>query len=85
VWLLGVFGIVVLVFVFPNPIIILIAILGVWETYRRFQQWREGGEAVREYYAIARRDRIVIGATYLVLIIALVAAMDLTHLERTLN
>jgi Zn-dependent protease len=84
VWLLGVFGMVVLVLTVPNPIIIIIALLAVWETYRRFKDFRAGGEAVRQYYTIARRDRIVIGATYFVLIVALVLAMDATHLERTL-
>ena len=84
VWLLGVFGMVVLVLTVPNPIIILIAVLAVWETYRRFKDFRHGGEAVREYYKIARRDRIIIGVTYFVLIAALVLAMDATHLERTL-
>lgn len=82
VWLLGVFGIVVMVFLWPNPLIILIAVLGIWETYRRFKQFREGGEAIKAYYSIARRDRIAIAATYLVLIVALVIAMDATHLER---
>jgi Zn-dependent protease len=84
VWLLGVFGMVVLVLTVPNPIIILIAVLAVWETYRRFKQFRSGDPAVQQYYAIARRDRILIAATYLSLIVALVVAMDLTHLERTL-
>ncbi|HEU4973821.1 MAG TPA: site-2 protease family protein [Baekduia sp.] len=83
-WLLGVFGIAVLVFAFPNPIIILIGVLGIYETYRRFRSFREGGEEVRAYYAIARRDRIRITVTYLSLVVLLVLAMDLTHLERTL-
>jgi Zn-dependent protease len=85
VWLLGVFGMVVLVLTFPNPIIILIGILGVFETYRRFKALRSGGEEVRKYYTIPRRQRIAIGATYLALVLVLVVAMDLTHLERTLN
>jgi Zn-dependent protease len=84
VWLLGVFGMGILVFTFPNPIIILIAILGLYETYTRFRQLRAGGDEVRRYYAIARRDRILIGATYLALIIVLVVAMDLSHLDRNL-
>ncbi|HWI74625.1 MAG TPA: site-2 protease family protein [Baekduia sp.] len=84
VWLLGVFGMVLLVFAFPNPIIILIAILAIWETYRRFKQFRSGDPAVAAYYSIARRDRIMIAATYLVLIVVLVVAMDLTHLQRDL-
>jgi hypothetical protein len=68
----------------PNPIIILIAVLAVWETYRRFRQFRSGDPAIKAYYSISRRDRIAIAATYLGLIIALVVAMDATHLARTL-
>lgn len=83
-WLLGVFGIAVLVFTFPNPLIIMIAVLGIYETWRRFQAFRAGGEAVRAYYAIAKRDRIRITATYLSLILLLALALDLTHLQRTL-
>ena len=74
----------VLVLTVANPIIILIALLAVWETYRRFKQFRSGDPAVQQYYAIARRDRILIGATYFVLIVVLVLAMDATHLQRTL-
>jgi Zn-dependent protease len=84
VWLLGVFGIVLLVLLFPNPIIILIGVLAIWETYRRFKQFRSGDPAIKAYYSIARRDRIAIAATYLILIVVLVVAMDLTHLERDL-
>jgi Zn-dependent protease len=84
VWLLGVFGMVVLVLTVPNPIIILIAVLAVWETYRRFKQFRSGDPAIKAYYSIARRDRIAIAATYLILIVVLVVAMDVTHLERDL-
>jgi Zn-dependent protease len=84
VWLLGVFGMVVLVLTIPNPILILIAIVSVYQTYTRFKQFRSADPAVREYYAIDRRDRIIVGATYLILIVALAGAMSATHLERTL-
>lgn len=82
VWLLGVFGVVLLILLWPNPIIILIGLLAIWETYRRFKQFRSGDPAIKAYYSIARRDRILIAATYLVLIVALVIAMDATHFER---
>jgi Zn-dependent protease len=85
VWLVGVFGMVLLVLTIPNPIIILIALVSVYQTYRRFQQFRSGDPAVRTYYDLERRDRIMIGATYLVLIVALAGAMSATHLERTLT
>lgn len=84
VWLLGVFGMVVLVLTVPNPIIILIALVAIWQTYNRFKQFRSGDPEIRKYYAIAKRDRVIIAATYLVLIVALVVAMDATHLEREL-
>ena len=84
VWLLGVFGMIVLVLTVPNPFLIPIAALAVWETYRRFKQFRSGDPAIKAYYSIGRRDRIAIAATYLVLIAALVLAMDATHLQRTL-
>jgi Zn-dependent protease len=84
VWLIGVFGMVVLVLTVPNPIIILIAIVSIYQTYRRFQQFRSADPAVRAYYAIERRQRIMIGATYLLLIVALAGAISATHLERTL-
>ena len=84
VWLIGVFGMVVLVLTIPNPIIILIAIVSIYQTYRRFQQFRSADPAVRAYYSIERRQRIMIGATYLLLIVALAGAISATHLERTL-
>jgi Zn-dependent protease len=83
-WLLGVFGMVVLVLTFPNPIIILIAVLGAFETYRRFRGVRSGDPEVLTYYKVRPRDRVLITAVYLGLIVALVLGMDATHLERTL-
>jgi len=84
VWLLGVFGMALLVLTIPNPILILIALVSIYQTYHRFKQFRSADPAVAAYYAIARRDRIMIGATYLLLIVALAGAMSATHLERTL-
>jgi Zn-dependent protease len=84
VWLLGVFGMVLMVLLIPNPILILIALVSIYQTYHRFKQFRSGDPAVQAYYAIDRRDRIMIGATYLVLIVALAGAMSATHLERSL-
>jgi Zn-dependent protease len=82
VWLLGVFGMVLLILAVPNPILLLIAVLAIYETYLRFRAFRKGGEEIEKYYAIGRRDRLLIGVTYLALIVVLVLAMDATHLER---
>lgn len=83
-WLVGVFGITVLVITHPNPIIILIAIVAVYETYTRFKAFREGGEEVAAYYAITKRDRIITTAVYFGLIASLAIAMFYTHVEKTL-
>src|SRR3954451_6375425 len=83
-WLVGVFGMVVLVLTFPNPIIILIAILGLLETYRRFKAIRSGDKETLEYYRVSPRNRLLVAAVYLGLVALLVVGMDLTHIERTI-
>lgn len=83
-WLVGVFGMTVLVLTFPNPIIILIALVAIWQTYNRFKAFREGGEEVQQYYAIASRDRILTAVVYFGLIVSLAVAMFYSHVEKTL-
>src|SRR3954470_6210603 len=84
-WLVGVFGMVVLVLTFPNPIIILIAVLGLLETYRRFKTIRSGDRETLEYYRVAPKHRLMVAAVYLGLIAVLVIGMDVTHIERTID
>jgi Zn-dependent protease len=82
-WLLGVAGMVVLVLTFPNPIVILIAVLGGLETWRRLRALRSGDPAARAYYRVRPRDRALVAAVYLGLVALLVLGMDATHLQRT--
>jgi Zn-dependent protease len=84
-WFLGFFGIVVLAFVFPNPIIIIIAVLAGYETYRRWETRRKGGLAQATYYRVSPRNRVLVGVVYLSLVALLVVGMDATHLVRTLG
>ncbi len=83
-WFLGLGAMLVFVFVAPNPILILIVLLGGFETFRR---WKERGTAVEgnaEYYKVAPRYRLAVGAVYVGLVIALALGMDATHVVRTL-
>jgi Zn-dependent protease len=82
-WFAGFAGIVVLAFVFPNPIILIIAVFAAYETYRRWQQRRAGGLQQQAYYRVSPRDRLLVGAVYLGLVALLVIGMDATHLPRT--
>jgi Zn-dependent protease len=84
-WFLGFFGIVVLAFVFPNPIIILIALFAAYETYRRWEHRRKGGAETEAFYRVSPRNRLLVGAVYLGLVALLVIGMDASHLPRTLG
>jgi Zn-dependent protease len=84
-WFAGFFGIVVLAFVWPNPIIFLIALFAAMELYRRWKERKQGDEATRAYYAVTPRQRLAVGAVYFGLVVALVLGMDATHLARTLS
>ena len=82
-WFVGFAGLVALVFVFPNPIILLIVLFGAMETWRRWQE-RKSPEA-REYYRVSPRDRLLVAAVYLGLILLLTLGMAETHIERDLG
>jgi Zn-dependent protease len=79
-WLVG-FGLLLGVGIaYPNPIIILILVLGGVETYRRFKN-----KGNTSYYKVPPKTRLLIAAVYLGLAVALVLAMDATHLARAFS
>jgi Zn-dependent protease len=84
-WFVGFGAIVVLVFLWPNPILILIALLGGYETYRRWKQRKSGEEGNADYYRVKPVHRLLVAVVFVGLIVALAIGMDLTHVERTFN
>ena len=80
VWWLGYAGMVGLTFAFPNPILILILLLGGVESWRRFKE-RNSPEA-KAYHAIPARTRALVAITYLALAAALAFGVSETFLER---
>ena len=81
-WLVGLVGLAALLVVSPNPILILILIIGGLELWTR---WRHRGTAEsREYYTITPGRRIAVAVTYLGLAAVLAVAMGATHIERDL-
>jgi Zn-dependent protease len=81
-WLVGLAALAVMVFLSPNPILILILVIGGLQLWSR---WRErGSEEAREYYEIAGWQRLAVGVTYVGLAALLVLGMDATHIERDL-
>jgi len=84
-WFLGFGAMVLLLFIAPNPILILIVLLGGMETYRRWKQRRAGEEGNPAYYRVKPAHRLAVGAVYVGLLVLLGVGMDLTHLERTFS
>ena len=84
-WFVG-FGVIVgLLFIAPNPILILIVLLGGLETWRRWKQRKSGAEGNPAYYKVKPAHRVAVATVYVGLIVLLGVGMDLTHLERTLS
>jgi Zn-dependent protease len=83
-WFVGLFGMVLLAFVYPNPIIFLILLFAIMETYRRWKARKAGGEEVATYYRVKPAHRLAILAVYLGLIIVCGIGMELTHIERSI-
>jgi Zn-dependent protease len=79
-WLVGFALLIGAAVVFPNPVVLLIVLLGGFETWRRWKQ-RKSPEAQR-YHRVTPRTRVAVAATYVGLAALLVVGMDLTHLER---
>jgi Zn-dependent protease len=81
-WAAGFAGLVVLAVLAPNPVFVLILIVGGFEGYRRWKQYRSG--AARSYYTVPPIDRVLIGAVYIALIALLVVGMHATNMPRTI-
>jgi Zn-dependent protease len=79
IWLVGLVMMVALAVVSPNPILILIVILGGLELWRR---WRERGVNV-DYYRLRVSQRVTVAVLYIGLIVVLGVAVSATHVART--
>jgi Zn-dependent protease len=84
-WFAGFAGLVVVAFVFPNPIMILILLVGGLETWRRWKARKSGDPEQQAYYRVSPRHRALVAAVYIGLAGALAIGMDLTHVVRTLG
>jgi len=80
-WFGGLFVVALMAFLWPNPIIILILILGAVDVHRRWKTRHQMGD----YYKVSKTHRAIVAAVYIGLIVALAVGMDMTHLARTLS
>jgi Zn-dependent protease len=79
-WLVGFLALLGLVFLSPNPILIIILIFSGMELWQR---WRmRNHPELQEYYRVSRRHRAIVAGLYFGLAILLVLGMEATHLPR---
>lgn len=79
-WFVGLLLMVGLVVLRPNPILLIIVVLGGLDLWRR---WRERG-AAGDYYRLTLAQRAAVAVVYLGLVVVLGVAMTETHVEREL-
>jgi Zn-dependent protease len=84
-WFVGFGAMIALLFIAPNPILILILVFGGLETYRRWKQRKSGAEGNASYYSVKPIHRLAVGTVYVGLLLLLGVGMDLTHLARTFS
>ena len=79
-WFVGYGLLVVATFAFPNPIMLLILLLGGFETWRRWKE-RKSPES-KAFHRVKPAHRLAVAGVYLGLAAALAVGMDLTFVER---
>jgi Zn-dependent protease len=78
IWFIGLLLMVGLVVVNPNPLLIIIVILGGLDLWNRWRAREEAGD----YYNLSVGQRVTVGVVYLGLVVVLGLAMSATYVER---
>jgi hypothetical protein len=79
-WFAGYGLLVAATIAFPNPVMLLILLLGGFETWRR---WRERhSDEARRFHRVPARTRLAVAALYVGLALGLALGVDATFVER---
>jgi Zn-dependent protease len=79
-WFVGFGVLVALDLLIPSPILIIITLFGGFELYRRWEQRKTRSPAQQAYYSVSPRNRLLVGAVYIGLIVLLALGMDSAHI-----
>jgi len=80
IWIVGFAALAGLVYLAPNPILLIVLVLAAYELFQRWQSRHEARES--EYYKVKPWQRLVIAIGYFGLAILLTLAMSHTHVAR---
>jgi Zn-dependent protease len=75
-WFLGLAAMVGLLLLTENPFLLIFVVLGGMETWRRWKLRSSRSLEQAAYYRVARRDRLLVGAVYIGLIVLLALGME---------
>ncbi len=78
-WFVGLGALVALLLLVGNPFLLIFVVLGVIETWRRWEARRKGSIEQAAYYRVSPRNRLLVGAVYIGLIVALAFGMHESH------
>ncbi len=81
-WLVGIAGIAGLLLIRPNFVLVLIAVLGGLDAWKRWREYRRGDAATRAYYRVSPLRRIVVGVTFLSLVALFALGMELSFVAQ---
>jgi hypothetical protein len=82
-WFAGFAAMLAFFVLFPNPILILILLLGGMETWRRWKTRKQGAEGNAAYYRVRPAHRLIVATAYIALIAICAVGMDLTFVDRS--
>ena len=82
-WIVGLGLLIAVAVVFPNPVILILIVLGSLDVRRRRRQRRDGGPEHEAYYAVPPKHRLYVGLLYLTLLVLLLAGMHATFINPT--
>src|SRR5215213_2936713 len=82
-WFAGFAAMLAFFVLFPNPILVLILLLGGMETWRRWKTRKQGLEGNEAYYRVRPAHRLMVATAYVALIAICAIGMDLTFVDRS--
>jgi Zn-dependent protease len=82
-WGVGLALIVVAAVLFPSPIILIIVVLGGFETWRRYKA--RNSPAMKEYLNVSRGTRLGVGVVYIGLALLLAFGIHATHFHQSFH
>ena len=81
-WLVGLLGLVGFAFIHFTPFLLLIGYFAATDTWRRWREFRAGGEAAKAYYAVSAGRRAIVAVTLVAVALACILGMDASYVTR---